>query len=70
MRKEARRALQIKRRIWRGDDAATAELEVAAAAGTEWALRFIDPGMRGRLTDAPRRRHTPVAQYPDGPAGR
>jgi hypothetical protein len=43
MRQEARRALRVKRRIWRGDDASTAELEVAAAELVEWELRFVNP---------------------------
>jgi hypothetical protein len=63
MRLEARRALQIKRRIYKGDDAQTAELEVAAAQGVAWTLRHVEPGMRGRLTDAPRNRRAPVPAY-------
>jgi hypothetical protein len=43
MREEARRALRIKRRIWKGEDAATAELEVAAAELTSWSLRYVNP---------------------------
>jgi hypothetical protein len=43
MRVEARRALRVKRRIWRGADATTAELEVAAAESDSWSLRFVNP---------------------------
>ena len=39
MRREARRALRIKRRIHAGADATTAELEVAAAELDEWTWR-------------------------------
>lgn len=38
MRLEARRSLKVKRRIWAGADATTAELEVAAAEHDEWGL--------------------------------
>lgn len=43
MRVEARRALRVKRRIWRGDDAVTAELEVVAAEHERWLLQFVNP---------------------------
>lgn len=43
MRREARRALRIKRRLYRGEDAATAELEVAAAELDKWRLVGVSP---------------------------
>ena len=55
MREEARRALRVKRRIWRGDDAATAELEVAAAELHEWELRGVNPSSAGTGRVRPRR---------------
>ena len=48
MRLEARRALRVKRRIWRGEDSVTAELEVAAAELVEWSLRSFNPSLIGR----------------------
>jgi hypothetical protein len=42
MRQEARRALKVKRRIWRGEDAATAELEVELSQLVEWSLRTVN----------------------------
>jgi len=49
MRVEARRALRVKRRIWRGEDAARAELEVAAAELVAWELRGVNPSTIGRV---------------------
>lgn len=43
MREEARRALRVKRLLYRGMDATTAELEVAAAELTAWDLRHVNP---------------------------
>jgi len=43
MREEARRSLRVKRAIWRGLDALTAELETAAAELVEWELRGVIP---------------------------
>ena len=43
MRVEARRALKIKRAIYRGLTAEAAELEVAFAESIEWSLRHITP---------------------------
>jgi hypothetical protein len=43
MRKEAKRALRVKRLLHRGLDAATAELEVAAAELVRWELRHVNP---------------------------
>jgi len=43
MREEARRALRIKRAIYRGLDAPAAELEVAAGELTTWTLRYVNP---------------------------
>lgn len=43
MREEARRALCVKRRIYRGADAVTAGLEVAASELVEWSLRYVVP---------------------------
>lgn len=50
MREEARRALRIKREIWKGLDAATAELEVELASGVEWSLQAFNP-WRGTVID-------------------
>jgi hypothetical protein len=56
MRLEARRALKVKRRIWRGDDAAAAELEVAASELVEWQIRFVKPSTVGpQATASPER---------------
>jgi len=41
MRVEARRALRVKRKLWRGLDAETAELEVALAELDPWSLRTV-----------------------------
>jgi hypothetical protein len=41
MRSRARRSLKVKRRIWRGEDATTAELEVAASEHDDWSLEFV-----------------------------
>lgn len=43
MRQEARRSQRIKRAIYAGMDAQTAELEVEAAALVEWSLRPVNP---------------------------
>jgi len=53
MRQEARRALRVKRLIYRGMDALTAELEAAAAAAITWELRQVNPStVAGRLAAA------------------
>jgi hypothetical protein len=41
MRVEARRSLAVKRRIWRGESAEIAALEVAAAELVEWEMRNV-----------------------------
>jgi hypothetical protein len=43
MRTEARRSLRLKRLIWRGLDATTAELELTYRESHEWALRHVRP---------------------------
>jgi hypothetical protein len=56
MRVEARRSLAVKRRIWRGADATTAELEVAAAISDTWSLVRDRP-----VTGVPRRDRAPLS---------
>jgi hypothetical protein len=81
MRVEARRSLRVKRRIWKGEDAATAELEVAAAELEAWSLRFVSPSTMdwdrpARDPKASRRPkvHRPVSERfddrPNGPVER
>jgi hypothetical protein len=48
MRQEARRALKVKRLIYRGLDALTADLEVSAAELVRWELRQVNPSTIGR----------------------
>jgi hypothetical protein len=61
MRLEAKRALRVKRGIWRGKDAQTAELEVAAAEHESWELRHVNPStVRGHG-----RRNVPSACVPE-----
>lgn len=43
MRQEARRSVRVKRGIWRGLDATTAELDVAVRELDEWTLRAVAP---------------------------
>lgn len=43
MRQEAKRALRVKRLVYRGFDALTAELEAAAAELVTWELRHVNP---------------------------
>jgi hypothetical protein len=47
MRQEARRSLRIKRRIWKGEDAETAELEVDLASDDGWRLVTLQPRYEG-----------------------
>lgn len=49
LRAEARRSLQVKRLIWRGMDAAAAELEVAAREQEVWRLHGVNPNTAGLL---------------------
>lgn len=56
MRVEARRSLAVKRRIWKGQDATAAELEVAMANSDQWALITQQP-----TTGIPRRSRFSVA---------
>jgi len=57
MRAEAKRSLRVKRGIWRGLDAATAEAEVAVAELVEWKLQPVDPSTADVSID--RRRELP-----------
>jgi len=72
LRVEARRSLQVKRAIWRGMDAATAELEVAYRASEPWSLRSVPPGsidLSVRRRDAawpPRRADDPCSVVDSG----
>lgn len=70
MRVEARRALRVKRRIWRGMDAPTAELEVAAAESDTWSLRYVKPSSLefGRVLAAPRHRASAAGRESAGAA--
>jgi hypothetical protein len=67
MREEARRALRVKRHIWRGMDAATAELEVTAADAVEWSLRYRNPSTAlSRPLDHQRQRANRTTLQPEG----
>ena len=55
MRFEARRALRLKRLLWKGLDADVAELELAAAELIRWEMRQVDPSSAGTGRERPRR---------------
>jgi hypothetical protein len=43
MRLEARRAMRLKRLVWKGLDATAADLELAAREAERWSLRYVTP---------------------------